>query len=75
MRPGHGTIACRPLSTGCRERSGWDRPRLLLIGRVDRVEFAQQSRSFELGWFITDAGGTVRGGADDSVVNRVEGGP
>ena len=30
---------------------------LLLVGRVDSVEFAQQSRPFELGWFITAADG------------------
>jgi hypothetical protein len=52
-----------------------DRSELLLVRRVDPVEFAQQSRPFELGGFITAAGGTVRGGADDLVGNRVEGCP
>jgi hypothetical protein len=55
------------------ERS--DRPGLLFVGRVDPVEFAQQSRPFELGWFITAARGAIIGGADDLVGNRVEGGP
>jgi hypothetical protein len=48
--------------------------RLLLVGRVDPVELAQQSRPFELGWFITAADGAVMGGADDIVGDRVEGG-
>jgi hypothetical protein len=48
--------------------------RLLLVGRVDPVELAQQSRPFELGWFITAADGAVMGGADDLVGDRVEGG-
>src|SRR3984893_2823873 len=52
-----------------------DRSELLLVRLVDPVDLAQQSRPFELGWFITAAGGTVRGGADDLVGNRVEGGP
>ena len=46
--------------------------RLLLIGRVDPVELAQQSRPFELGWFTMAASGTIIGGRDDFVGDRVE---
>jgi hypothetical protein len=46
---------------------------LLLVGGVDSVELAQQSRPFELGWFITAADGAIIGGADDLVGDRVEG--
>ena len=49
-----------------------DGPGLLLVGRVDPVELAQQGRPFELGWFITAAGGAIIGGADDLVGDRVE---
>src|SRR5205807_1443530 len=63
-----------PLPTGSRERRRWDRPGLLLVGRVDPVELAQQSRPFVLGRFITAAGGAIIGGADDLVGDRVEGG-
>ena len=48
---------------------------LLLVGRIDPIELAQQSRPFELGWFIAAAGGAIRGGDDDLVGDRVEGGP
>ena len=48
--------------------------RLLLIGRVDPVELAQQSRPFELGWFVTAAGGSATGGGDDFVGDRMESG-
>ena len=72
MRPGHRTITCCPCRLRRTER--WDRPGLLLVGRVDLVELAQQSRPFELGWFITAAGGAIIGGADDLVGDRVEGG-
>src|SRR5260370_39285146 len=65
---------CLPLPTGSRERRRWDGPGLLLVGRVDPVELAQQSRPFELGRFITAAGGAIIGGADDLVGDRVEGG-
>jgi hypothetical protein len=47
-------------------------PRLLLVGRVNPVELAQQSRPFELGWFITAAGGRTIGGGDDFVRDRVK---
>src|SRR5580704_18787322 len=47
---------------------------LLLVGRIDPIELAQQSRPFELGWFITAADGAIIGGADDLVGDRVEGG-
>ena len=46
--------------------------RLLLVGRVDPVELAQQSRPFELGRFIRAAGGAIIGGADGLVGDRVE---
>ena len=49
-----------------------NRPGLLLVGRVDPVELAQESRPFELGWFITAAGGTITSGADDLVGDGVE---
>ena len=69
MRPGHRTITCalahRLPRTERRDRAG-----LLLVGRVDPVELAQQSRPFELGWFITAAGGAIIGGADDLVGDR-----
>src|SRR6202047_4934035 len=68
----HRPITCRPCRLRRTER--WDRAGLLLVGRVDPVELAQQSRPFELGWFITAAGGAVRGGADDLVGNRIKGG-
>jgi hypothetical protein len=45
---------------------------LLLVGRIDPIELAQQSRPFELGWFIAAAGGAIMGGADDFVGDRVE---
>ena len=51
-----------------------DRSELLLVRLVDPVELAQQSRPFELGWFITAAGGAIIGGADDLVGDRMEGG-
>ena len=63
------------MPTGCAERSGGIVPGLLLVGRVDPVELAQQGRPFELGWFIAAAGGAIRGGDDDLVDDRVEGGP
>ena len=46
---------------------------LLLVGRVNPVELAQQGRPFELGWFITAAGGAIMSGADDLVGDRVDG--
>src|SRR6478672_4681023 len=74
MRPGAQDDNLPPLIHRLRRTERWDRPGLLLVGRVDPVELAQQSRPFELGWFITAAGGTVRGGADDLVGNRIKGG-
>ena len=46
--------------------------RLLLVGRIDPVELAQQSRPFELGGFIAAADGTIMSGADDLIGDRVE---
>src|SRR5437868_8729687 len=47
---------------------------LFLVRSVNSIEFAQQSRPFELGWFITAAGGAIVGGADDLVGDWVDGG-
>src|ERR1700756_2283760 len=52
--------------------SEWHRHQLLLVGRVDPVELAQQSRPFELGWFTTVAGGAIISGGGDLVGDRVE---
>ena len=49
-----------------------DRAGLLLVGRVDPIELAQQSRPFELGWFTTAAGSATIGGGGDLVGDRVE---
>src|SRR5438105_1849616 len=54
------------------ESLGFQHPFLLLVGRVDSVEFAQQSRPFVLGRFFTAAGGTITSGADDLVADWVE---
>jgi hypothetical protein len=40
-------------------------PGLMFVGRIDPIEFAQQSRPFEFGWFTAAAGGTIRGGVRD----------
>jgi hypothetical protein len=52
------------LPTGCAERSGGIVLGLLLVGGIDPIELAQQSRPFELGRFIAAAGGAIRGGDD-----------
>ena len=54
------------------ENLGFRTSHLLLVGRVDSVEFAQQSRPFVLGRFITAAGGTITSGTDDLVADWVE---
>src|ERR1700747_453785 len=62
-------------SAGCGEPKAL-KPKLLLVGRVDAVELAQESRPFELGRIIASASeadpGIVTGGADDLVRDRVE---
>jgi hypothetical protein len=45
---------------------------LLLIGGVDSVEFAQQGRPFDFGWFSIAANGAIIGGGDGLVVDRVK---
>jgi hypothetical protein len=45
---------------------------LLLVGRVNPVELAQQGRPFELAWLITPAVGAIESGGDDLVGDRVE---
>jgi hypothetical protein len=50
----------------------WDRAGLPLVGGVDPVELAQQSRPFVFCRFITAASRTIMSGADDLVGDGVE---
>ena len=55
-------------------KSGFRTSHLLLVGGVDSVEFPQQGRPFDFGWFSIAANGAIMGGGDDLVGDQVESG-